>query len=79
MILVGISRTWEAFEISSSQVLSSSRLIFSKENLQSEFTSFILRMLGCFSKVLITFSVGSLCSLEISQHFMLSPSTILSK
>ena len=81
MILVGMSRTWEAFEISSSRVtfLASSRLTFSKENLQPELSSFILRMLGCFSKVLIAFSIGSLSSLEISQRLMLRPSTIPSK
>ena len=78
MIMVGISRSWEAFVISSSRVtfLTSSRLTFSKENLQPEFSFFILRMLGCFSKVLIAFSIGSLCSLEISQRLMLRPSTI---
>ena len=50
MILVGISRSWEAYEISSSRVtfLIFSRLTFPKENLQPEFSSFILRMLGCF-------------------------------
>ena len=58
MILVGISRSWEAFEISSSQVtfLIPSRLTFSIENLQTysienqqpKFSCFILRMLGCF-------------------------------
>ena len=76
MMLVGISRSWEAFKMSSSPVtfLTSSRLTFSKENLQPEFSSFILRMLGCFSKVLIVFSIGSLCSLEISQRLMLRPS-----
>ena len=81
MILVGISRSWEAFQISSSQVtfLKSSRLTFPKENLQPEFSSFILIMLGCFSKVLIAFSIGSLYSLEISQRLMLRPSTIRPK
>ena len=76
MILVGISRSWEAFEISSSRVtfLTSSRLTFSKENLQLELSSCILRMLGCFSKVLIAFSIESLSSLEISQRLMLRPS-----
>ena len=60
IILVGISRSWEAFEISSSRIsfLTSSRLTFSQENLQQEFSSFILRMLGCFSKVLIVFTIG---------------------
>ena len=81
MILVGISRSWEAFVISSPRVtfLTSSRLTFLKENLQPEFSFFILRMLGCFSKVLIAFSIGSLWSLEISQRLMLRPSTIPSK
>ena len=81
MILVEISRSWEALEIFSYRVtfLTSSRLSFSKENLQPEFSSFILRMLGCFSNVLIAFSIGSLCSLEISQRFILRPSTIPSK
>ena len=55
MILVGISRSWEAFEISGSRVtfLIPSRLTFSIENLQTysienqqpKFSSFILRML----------------------------------
>ena len=58
MILVGISRSWESFEISGSRVtfLIPSRLTFSIENLQTysienqqpKFSSFILRMLGCF-------------------------------
>ena len=81
MILVGISKSWEAFVISSSRVtfLTSSRLPFSTQNLQPEFSSFVLRMLGCLSNVLIAFSIESLCSLEISQRLMLRPSTIPSK
>ena len=78
MILVGISRSWEALEISRSRVtfLTSSRLTFSKKNRQREFSSFTLKMLGCFSKVLIAFTIGSLCSLEISERLMLRPPTI---
>ena len=40
MILAEISRSWEAFEISLPRVtfLTSSRLTFSKENLQPEFS-----------------------------------------
>ena len=81
MILVGITRSWEAFEIPSYWVtfLISSRLTFSKENLQPELSYFILIMLGCFPKVLITFSIGSLSSLEITQRLMLGPSTIPSR
>ena len=62
MILVGISRSWEAFEASISRVtsLTSLRLTFLKENPQPEFRSFILRMLGCFPKVFIAFSIGLL-------------------
>ena len=52
---------------------------FSKQNLQPEFSSFILNMLGCFPNVLISFSIGLLCFLEISQRFMLRPSAIPSK
>ena len=61
MILIGISRKCETFEISSSRVtfLTSSRLAFSKKNLQPELSSFILKTLGCFSKVLIVFTIGS--------------------
>ena len=72
---------WEAFEISSSLVtfFTSLRLTFSKGNLQPEFSFFILRMLGCFSKVLMALSIGSLCSLEISQRLKLGSSTIPSK
>ena len=85
MILVGTSRSWEALEISSPRVtfLTSSRLTFSKQNLQPELSSLILRTLGCFSKLLIAFTVGSLCSLkiylEISQLLILRPSTLPSK
>ena len=85
LILVGTSRSWEALEISSPRVtfLTSSRLTFSKQNLQPEFSSLILRTLGCFSKLLIAFTVGSLCSLkiylEISQLLILRPSTLPSK
>ena len=85
MILVGTSRSWEALEISSPRVtfLTSSRLTFSKQNLQPEFSCLILRTLGCFSKLLIAFTVGSLCSLkiylEISQLLILRPSTLPSK
>ena len=71
----------EAFKISNSRVtfLTSSRLTFSKKNLQPEFSSFILTMLECFSKLLFAFSIGTLCSLEISQRLMLRPSTVPSK
>ena len=88
IILVGIFRQIlkellfrEAFEISSSRVtfLTSARLTFLKENLQPEFSSFILRMLGCFLKLLFAFSIGWLCSLDISKRLMLMRSTIPSK
>ena len=81
MILVGISKSWEVFEISSSRVAfwTSSGLIFLKENLHAKFNCFLLRMLGCFSKVLSAFSIESLCSLEISHRLMLRPHTISSK
>ena len=73
-----VRRSWEAFTMSSYHVpfLRSSRLTFSKENLQSEFRSFILIMLRWFSKVLIAFFIGSLCFVEISQRLMLRPSII---
>ena len=81
MKLVGISRSWEVFEKSNSRVAfwTSSGLIFLKENLHAKFNSFLLRMLGCFSKVLIAFSIESLCSLEISHRLMLRTHTISSK
>ena len=60
IILVGICRCWEASVISSSRVtyLTPWRLTFLKENLQQTmFSSFTLRILGCFSKVLIAFNI----------------------
>ena len=42
-------------------------------------TLLVLRILGCFSKVLIAFTIGSMCSLEISQRLTLRPSTITVK
>ena len=69
VILVGPSRSLEAFKIFSSQVtfVTSSRLKFSMENLLPEFSSFILRMLGCFSKVLIAFTIKSLFNFKTMQ------------